>query len=167
MNNYEVIVDEQDNPIGSKPWRDVQYADVYRVSALWLTDARTGEALIAQRKWTKKNDPGRWGPAVAGTIELNETYETNIAKEIEEEIGLTGLSLTFGPKTYTDDGQHKFFCQWFLASVDKGNIQLKLQEDEVEGVKWVSKDWLLADLAKNPRNYTPSTPQYLHALGYN
>ncbi len=165
MNKSELVVDQNDNPIGAKPWQEMQYDDTYRVSALWLTDTENGDILLAQRKWTKKNDPGKWGTAVAGTIEEDETYESNIVKETEEEIGLTGLKLTLGPKTFTDDGKHKFFCQWFFASVDKSAVTIRIQEEEVEAVKWVAKAWLLNDVEQNPDNYTPSTPENLAALG--
>jgi isopentenyldiphosphate isomerase len=165
MSDFELTVDVDDNPIGSKHWRDMQYDDIYRVSALWLTDTETDDVLLAQRKWTKKNDPGKWDTAVAGTVEANETYEGNIVKEIEEEIGLTGLKLVTGPKTFTDDGNHKFFCQWFLGSIDKAQANIKIQEEEVEAVKWVPISWLLDDLKQNPQSYTPSTPENLEALG--
>lgn len=165
MSDFEVVVDTDDNVIGSKHWKEIQYQDIYRVSALWLSDSKTGEVLIAQRKWTKKNDPGKWSAAVAGTVEEDETYESNIIKEIEEEIGLVGLVVTAGPKTYSDDGRHRFFCQWFLASVDKTSVDIIIQESEVEAVKWVSTDWLTKDVQHNPGNYTPSTPNDLKALG--
>lgn len=164
MSDFEVVVDANDNVIGSKNWKEIQYEDIYRVSTLWLSDQNTGEVLIAQRKWTKKNDPGKWSAAVAGTVEENETYESNIVKEIEEEIGLTNLELTVGPKTFTDDGKHKFFNQWFLASIDKNSVEIIIQESEVEAVKWVSKEWLIIDVKENTNNYTPSTPNDLVAL---
>ena len=165
MSKHEITVDINDNPTGSKHWQDMQYEDIYRVAALWLSDTATQDVLLAQRKWTKKNDPGKWGTAVAGTVEVDETYESNIIKEIEEEIGLTGLKLILGPRTYTDDGSHRFFCQWFLADVDKDHTELRIQNEEVETVKWVPISWLLDDVKKNPQSYTPSTPDNLEALG--
>ena len=165
MSDYEITVDNRDIVIGQKHWREMSHDNIYRVSALWLTDTKTGDILLAQRKWTKKNDPGKWGPAVSGTIEVGETYESNIVKEIEEEIGLTNLKLHKGPKTYTDDGEHRFFCQWFIATVHKDEVTIVIQEDEVEAVDWISKSNLLNDLAKNSDKYTPSTTENLQALG--
>jgi 8-oxo-dGTP pyrophosphatase MutT (NUDIX family) len=165
MGNFETTVNTDDEPIGSKHWRDMQYEDIYRVSALWLTDNSTDSILLAQRKWTKKNDPGKWGAAAAGTLEVGETYESNIIKEIEEEIGLKGLKLKIGPKMYCDDGKHRFFCQWFIATVDKEKVDIVIQEDEVESVNWVSKSWLLNDLMQSPERYTPSMAECLRALG--
>lgn len=165
MNRHIQIVDGNDNPISAKPTGSLAYADIYRVSALWLTDKKTGDALLAQRKWTKKNDPGKWGTAVAGTVEADETYESNIAKEIEEEIGLKGLELESGPKTYTDDGSHKFFCQWFFGQVDKDAADIVIQEEEVEAVRWISIERLLDNAGRNPDNYTPSFSENLRTFG--
>jgi isopentenyldiphosphate isomerase len=140
-----IIVDEHDNPIGVKESDTLDYEDIYRVTALWLTDRATGDMLLAQRKWTKRNDPGKWIAAVAGTVDEGETYEINIAKETEEEIGLTGLNLQPGPKQYVDDGQHKFFCQWYRAEVDKNRAHIVIQEDEIEAIRWISRADLLED----------------------
>ena len=54
--------------------------------------------LIAPRVLTNDKDPGKWGPAAGGTLEISETYESNAYKEAEEEIGLTGVEFILGPK---------------------------------------------------------------------
>ncbi len=81
------IVNEQDEIIGYKDRKDRNLVDITRVSALWITN-EDGEILLAQRGLNKTHSPGLWGPAVAGTVEEGETYESNIIKEAEEEIGL-------------------------------------------------------------------------------
>jgi isopentenyldiphosphate isomerase len=167
MSALELIVDEDDCQIGARLRGDLRYEDIYRVSALWLTDIVTGDVLFGQRKLTKKNDPGKWASSVAGTVEEGETYDTNIVKEIEEEIGLTGLELKHGPKVFTDDGKHKFFCQWFLASIDKTTVSIKIQETEVEAVKWVSTTGLIKDVEQNPNAYVPSMLETLRIFSPN
>ena len=160
-----VVVDVNDEPIGFKEYGALKYEDIYEVAGLWLTDTETGDILLAQRKWTKHNDPGKWSAAAAGTVEEGETYETNMVKEIEEEIGLTKLNLTLGPKQFVDDGNHRFFIQWFSTSVDKNNVHIKIQEDEVEAVKWINSEELIKDVQDNPQKYTPSTDESLRTLG--
>jgi len=96
-----VIVDENDNKIGHKEYGETNPDDIYRVSALWLTNQK-GEVLIARRAYNKKLDPGKWGTAASGTVDEGETYYENIVKETEEEIGLTGVEFKKGPY-----GRHK------------------------------------------------------------
>ncbi len=84
-----IVVDENDKEIGVKERSKITHDDIYRVSGLWLTNSK-GEILLAQRSFNKPrdNDPGKWGPAVAGTVDEDETYKENIQKEIKEELGL-------------------------------------------------------------------------------
>ena len=82
------IVNEQDEIIEYKDIRNRNPKEICRVSAIWLVDS-DGNILLAQRAFSKKVDPGKWGPSVAGTVEKGETYEENIIKESKEEIGLT------------------------------------------------------------------------------
>lgn len=159
-----IVVDKDDATVDVKLFEDMRYADIYRVSALWLTDTATGDVLLAQRKWTKRHDPGKWTCAVAGTIEEGEAYDRNIVKEIEEEIGLTGLALTKGPKQFVDDGAHKFFCQWFYASVDKNAVELRLEEDAVEQVRWLPPKELIADAEQHPEKYPPTALETFRLL---
>ena len=160
-----VIVDRQDRPVGLKNYEAIRYEDIYRVTALWLTDSKSGETLIAQRARTKHNDPGKWAFAVAGTIEEGDTYEGNIIQETAEEIGLTGIEFRSGPKEFVDDGAHKFFCQWFTAEVHKDTVQITMQEDEVDAVRWLPVGDLISDCKAHPDKYVPSILPSLKLLG--
>ena len=126
--------------------------DIYRVSALWLTNSK-GQALLAQRKLTKKHSPGKWGPAVAGTIEEGETYESNIYKEAKEEIGLEGIKFRLADKKLIVR-ENRFFAQWFLGTVDKDISEFKIQEEEVEALEWVDQSLLAKDIVEHPEKYT-------------
>jgi len=157
------VVDGDDKIIGYKQREDIDYArDIYRIGALWLTNSK-GQILIAQRKLNKDKDPGKWGPAAAGTLEKGETYKSNIYKEAEEEIGLSGVKFKLGPKQYFHSPRAAH-CQWFLATIDKKQDEFKLQEDEVERIDWVSREWLEEDLIKSPDKYVPSMPDILKLL---
>ncbi|NND64799.1 MAG: NUDIX domain-containing protein, partial [Gammaproteobacteria bacterium] len=112
-----LVVNEKDEVIGEKYRRDMDYdQDIFRSSVLWLTNS-SGEVLLAKRVMTKKKDPGKWGPSVAGTLEVGETYDSNMVKEIQEEIGLGGVKLIAGSKIF-EDVPRKHFIQWYTASVD-------------------------------------------------
>ncbi|GAF94063.1 unnamed protein product, partial [marine sediment metagenome] len=78
-----IIVDDNDKIIGYKERDTLKREDIYRVSALWITNSH-GEILLARRHHTKSHRPRKWGPAVAGTVDAGETYEDNIIKEAEE-----------------------------------------------------------------------------------
>jgi isopentenyldiphosphate isomerase len=148
------IVDQNDNLIGIKDRTEVDFSkDIYRVAALWLTNP-DGEVLIAQRKLTKDKDPGLWGPAVAGTIEEGETYESNIYKEADEEIGLTGHKFNVGPKLFIKQPR-TLFSQWFFGVCDWPDDKFKIQDNEVE---WINAKQLKQDVQDNPAKYVSQMP---------
>lgn len=148
MSNKIIIVSESDKIICHKDRTKISQEDIYRVSALWITNSK-GDILLAKRALTKKHDPGKWGPAVAGTVEECESYQDNIIKEVEEEIGLKNIHPLLGPKLRVS-GQHNFFTQWYLLNVDREIDQFQIRTEEVAGLKWFSKKELLANLKSSP-----------------
>jgi isopentenyldiphosphate isomerase len=164
-NDRIVIVNDRDIPIGLKTYAELRYEDIYRVSALWLTDIKSGDILLQQRTWTKHNDPGKWQCAVSGTIDEGETYEQNIIKETAEEIGLSGLVIHEGPKEYNDDGAHRFFCQWFRATTNMQTAKIVIQESELEDYQWIAREALITDVTNNPGKYASSMLHGMELLG--
>jgi len=132
------IVSEKDKIICYKDRKDVEQKDIYRVSALWITNSEGG-ILLAKRAVTKKNDPGKWGPAVAGTFEKGETYKKNIIKETFEELGIRDVKLKKGPKLRVC-GNHNHFTQWYFLKCDKKISEFKIDKKEVDEIKWFSKE---------------------------
>ena len=157
------IVDDQDNIIGAKPRNEIDFInDYFRSSGLWLTNSKN-QVLIAKRVLSKDKDPGKWGPAAGGTLEISETYESNAYKEAEEELGLTNARLTVGPKMKVTDPR-KCFCQWFTAECDWSEEQFVLQPTEVEQVRWIDEDAFFEDVRTNPDKYLPTMSLIIEAL---
>lgn len=154
-----IIVNKDDEPIELKERGDISKDDIYRISGLWVTNSK-GQALLAQRKLDKKIEPGCWGPAAAGTNEEGDTYETNIYKEAEEELGLVGRH--FKEFRYIKAGEvGNYFVKMYLAVLDLDiEKDIHIQEDEVERVVWVDPIELATNIKKNPSNYVKSAPHW-------
>lgn len=152
------IVNENDDVIGSKLRSDITKSDIYRVSGLWLYNEK-GEVLLAQRAFTKSHDPGKWGPAVAGTVVEGDSYLSTIIRETEEELGLTGLEFKEGPKIFRSEGW-KYWSQKFIAVTDKDIKDMKIQKEEVEQVKWFNESELPILIKENPDMFIPSMKSY-------
>ena len=127
-----IIVDEEDNIIGCKERETAVLEDIYRVSALWVTNSQ-GKILLAKRALTKSHSPGEWGPAVAGTVEKGEEYLGNIIKEAEEEIGLKDI-----------------------VPQDKTLDEFVIDESEVAEVRWFTKDELQKEIQADPTKFLKS-----------
>lgn len=158
-----IIVDENNVPIGSKFRNELDHPnDIYRATGIWITNSK-GEVLIAKRAFTKDSNPGKWGPAASGTVEEGETYESNAYKELEEELGVTGIPLTELVLERVT-GKRNFFGQWYKAVIDWPLTQFVIQEEEVVEIMWVDRTTLKQDVADNPEKYTPSLPRALNLL---
>jgi isopentenyl-diphosphate Delta-isomerase len=129
-----VIVDEDDNVIGAKDRNELMPDDIYRVARLVIINSE-GELLLAQRAFLKEKDPGVWGPAVEGTVEEGETYESNIRKEAAEEIDIAIERLEVGPKLRMT-GKYNHHCQVFIYHIDLDISKLRLQAEELAAVQW-------------------------------
>ena len=158
INSKIIIVDENDKIIGHKKRGTLKKEDIYRVSALWITNSNR-KVLLARRHHTKSHHPGKWGPAVAGTVDEGETYEENIIKEAEEELGIRNIKPKMGPKTKTDNKYHHF-TQWYTLSINKNINEFKIQKDEVEDIKWFSPEELRKQLQENPEEFIPTMKKY-------
>lgn len=157
------IVNANDELIGVKERSEIDFQnDIYRVSALWLTNSK-GETLLAKRAAIKRNDPNKWGPAVAGTIDEGETYDENIYKEADEEIGLTGVEFTKIKKTRITYPRN-YFCQWYSVTLDRDPNSFKLQDDEVAEVAWVDVEQMKQELQATPEKYVPAMQQIIEEL---
>lgn len=153
-----IIVDENDKIIGYKERGSLDKEDIYRVTGLWITNSQ-GDILLAKRQHTKKHYPGKWGPAVSGTVEENESYEDNIIKETAEELGLKNIKLETGPKLLiVNDYRH--FTQWYFLKTNKSISDFKIQAEEVEEIKWFSKKELEEKLTNQPDEFLPRLNKY-------
>lgn len=164
-----IIVDEQDKIVRYQE-RDVADAispkDIYRVSALWILNSKN-EALIAQRAFTKKNGSGLWQPAVAGTNEENETYESNIIKETTEELGIVIDTHDLKPlpkRRISQSTGRNFFSQTYLLYLNQRISDFVIRKEEVEAVRWVSLDQLTAGVFERPEIFVPGMPEVLHFI---
>lgn len=157
MGKVQIIVDENDKIIGFKDRDKTTKDDIYRVTGLWLENSR-GEILLAQRAFSKKNGPGKWGPAVSGTVEKGETYDRNILKEAEEEIGLKNIEFQKGEKMRAT-GNHNYFAQWYFAKLDRDAKDFKINKEEVEQVRWFTKDELEKKIQESPEKVVSGLQQ--------
>lgn len=146
------VVNEKDEIIEYKNRADLNpSADIVRSASLWITN-RNGDILIAQRKYTKRNNPGKWSEAVGGTVEGEDDYESTMLREAEEEIGLKVDSYEIGPKQYVSSPT-RYFVQWYQTIIDEPIEAFHPQEEELERLAWISEDQFIKELKNTPEKY--------------
>jgi 8-oxo-dGTP pyrophosphatase MutT (NUDIX family) len=87
----------------------------------------------------KRNNPGKWWPAVAGTVDRWESYEENIYKEAQEELGIEGKEFRFVTKIFNNGPKFFYFCTWYELLLDADISEFILEYPQVESVRWFKK----------------------------
>jgi len=90
------IVDDDDRVIGTAA-RNACHGNpalVHRAVHVLVVNA-AGELLLQKRSARKDIQPGKWDTSVGGHIEPGESYFAAALREMREELGLSGLPLTF------------------------------------------------------------------------
>jgi isopentenyl-diphosphate delta-isomerase len=153
------VVDENDEVIGYKLRYDITTNDIYRVAALWIVNSK-GNILLTKRVATKTHDPDKWQPAVAGTVEKDESYLENVIKETKEEIGVdvNENELVPWPKHLRRNTPWNYFAQMFTYKTDKKISEFIPKKYEVAGIKWFSPDDIEKLLKESPDFFVKSFP---------
>lgn len=154
MREKVAVVDDHDKVLTIKYRDELLPTDTHRIVAIWVTND-SNQVLLAQRALHKKLHPGLWGPAAAGAVSHNETYDEAAKKELFEEIGLKDDNLTLVTKQlYKIDGEQRFIA-WYKMSCDKKASQFTLEHDVAE-VRWFDLEQLKSELAAVPNKFVPS-----------
>ena len=156
------IVDENDKLLYYKDLdeRDPR-REITRASCVWIVNEKN-EILLAKRSKYHTNLPNLWGPSAAGSLKEGETYEDNIIKEAQEEIGVKLEKIVPGPKL-RDSDTHEFFAQYFFSQIHS-DTKFILQEREVDEAKWVSLSELKEWYRLHPEEFLPTFDKSLKVI---
>jgi len=146
------IVDHDDNVLYQCTRKEMR-AQVLRHRAVFIAVVNSeGELLIHQRSAMKDLWPSWWDLAVGGVVSAGESYDDAALRELDEEVGVTGVPLVeLGVGTYSDE-EVSLVGRCFMVKYDG---PLVLRDGEVVAIEWVSQNDLLKRLAE--RDFLPDS----------
>ena len=97
-----------------------------------------GKMLIQQRQKFKRTWPNLWDLSIGGHTEAGETSQESASRELFEELGIKREFTGIRPH-FTINFVHGFDDYYFVKE-DIDLSTLNLQENEVQAVKWATKD---------------------------
>jgi len=160
MIKLTTIVDENDKEIGYKEDSLITRDDIYRATGLLIVNSQ-GQVLLAKRVLTKTHSPGKWAPAVAGTVEKGENYDSNIIKEGKEELGLdldiSELEMSLKSRVKLD---WNYFAQIYFYKCDKAVAEFNFDKKEASELKWFSLTELKNEFHNHPEHFVPNFVNY-------
>lgn len=121
------------NPVPAGRYRCVVHICVFNSA---------GQMLIQQRQTNAPRWPNYWDFSVGGGVSHGETPQLAATREIKEELGLDlDFSYTAPAVTVTfSEG----FDDFFIVSKDVELVNLRLQPEEVQAVRWATQDEILS-----------------------
>ncbi len=156
---YVILVDENDNPIGSgeKVKCHLPNGKLHRAFTALLFDDN-GRLVLTRRAKEKMLWPEDWDGTVASHPREGETYTSSAERRMPEELGVSckmDYLLKFEYHVpYKDIGSENEICGTLIGIVDK-STKFKIVEDEIDQIKWVSVNELLSEIKNNPKIYCP------------
>ena len=152
-----VLVDENDQPIGSAPKLEVHERGLlHRAVSLLLRDDK-GRFLLQRRADVKYHSGGLWSNTCCGHPRPGESIENAALRRLRAEMGILECNIrrvsSFLYRTAVGNGlvehevDHVMVGEWSGEPVP--------DPSEVAEWRWVSESALYADLAVNPDRYTP------------
>jgi isopentenyldiphosphate isomerase len=125
------IVDEHNKVIGAVPRREMRAKNLPHRSTYILVFNAQGELYVQKRTMSKDVFPGYYDLATGGVVLAGESYEQGAVRELEEEMGIRNVPLTWLFDFYFTDERTRVWGGAFSCVYDG---EVVLQEEEVEGV---------------------------------
>lgn len=155
------LVDGDGRVVGSAPRSVVRRDNLRHAATAVLLRDRDGRIYLHRRSDTKDWAPGHWDAAAGGVIAVGEDPLASALRELEEELGVTGVDLRpLGSHLFENDTtrcfEHAFEAVW--------DGPVRHQPEEVAEGRWVTLAELEAVLADPTLAFVPDTRQLLHRL---
>jgi len=156
---YLVLVDINDNPIGSeeKVKCHLPNGKLHRAFTALLFD-KEGRLVITRRAKEKMLWPGDWDGTVASHPRKPETYISSAERRMPEELGIScEMDYLFKFEyhvPYKDIGSENEICGTLVGIVND-SIEFKVVKEEIDMVKWISAKELMIEIKNNPKIYCP------------
>lgn len=164
------ICDENNNIVGQGMKSGVLARGLWhRTARVFIYDS-AGRILLQLRAKDKELFAGLWDVGAAGHVAVGEEYAEAAIREAKEELGIDvkkdDLNLLMIEKCQTPWGniQENVFAATYLVRVDREIKEFKIQEKEVQTVRFISADALETEQKNNPGIFTPHGGNYWSLL---
>lgn len=135
------VVDDDDKPVRGATKQEVWEKGLrHRIVRLVVED-KNGNVLLQKRTPTMQLWPGRWDNSASGHVDNNEDYDQAIQRELQEELGLSGLPLQevayYQTNSTFEWRKLKRFIKIYRVVIDR-DTKLSPGAGEISETRWFS-----------------------------
>ena len=159
MEEYVILVDENDNPIGKeeKVKCHLPNGKLHRAFTALIFN-NEGKLLLTKRSEGKMLWPNDWDGTVASHPRESGTYASSAERRMPEEIGIS-CKMNYVNKfeyhvPYKDIGSENEICGTLIGTIDSFD-ESSMIKDEISEIKWINPDELKNELEHNRDVYCP------------
>ena len=159
MEEYVILVNENDNPIGKeeKVKCHLPNGKLHRAFTALIFN-NEGKLLLTKRSEGKMLWPNDWDGTVASHPRESETYASSAERRMPEEIGIS-CKMNYVNKfeyhvPYKDVGSENEICGTLIGTIDSFD-ESSMIKDEISEIKWINPDELKNELEHNRDVYCP------------
>ena len=159
MEEYVILVDQNDNPIGKeeKVKCHLPNGKLHRAFTALIFN-NEGKLLLTKRSEGKMLWPNDWDGTVASHPRESETYASSAERRMPEEIGIS-CKMNYVNKfeyhvPYKDIGSENEICGTLIGTIDSFD-ESSMIKDEISEIKWINPDELKNELEQNRDAYCP------------
>ena len=166
MSELVVLVDEQNNVLGTMPKSEVHGAQtpLHRAFSLFLFN-RKGELLLQQRSHLKKTWPLVWSNSCCGHPGLDEPTVDAARRRLADELGTRAAFIEevspYRYKFVRYGVMENEICPILVGFTDELPTP---NPEEVEAVRWTPWQVFLADITAHPGQYSEWCEEEAHIL---
>ncbi len=153
------LVDDTDRVLGSVSRLEAHQSQTIKHRSVFiLVFNDENELLLQKRSQSKDTFLGFWTVSASGHVTYGQSYDEAAQRELKEEIGLE-INLEPLHKTYVSEEREFCFIYQGKFLDDK---EIEFDREEIEKVKWISKDNLRQFIKEN--KMTPAALTVLREL---
>ncbi|MEU4389685.1 NUDIX domain-containing protein [Kribbella sp. NPDC023855] len=161
MDELVALLDADGRVCGSAPRSVMRRDNLRHAATAVLVRNSAGEIYVHRRTPTKDVYPSHYDIAAGGVVAAGEDPYDAVVRELDEELGITGVELTRLPEGDYADSRSNYHAYLYTCVWDG---PVKHQPEEVEWGAWMSPTDLVAKLDDPTWPFTPDTVALLGSL---
>ncbi len=144
------VVDDGDEITGQATRREVHGENLLHRAVHVFVVNRHGELLLQKRSRFKDAHPGVWDSSVAGHLDAGEDYGVAAIRELEEEMGITGVEIVEIGRVSPSEATGWEHVRLYLVRWDGA---LRYPYSEVEAALWMKPEELDSWVSARPLDF--------------